>query len=89
MLNRWLRLRRKRRPDQHPFHELHACSTVLGSVGTAGVPLPERIMHSATLPDDDLIEHEPEDCICGPTLQLVRDGNVYAWVLVHHRLDGR
>ena len=46
-------------------------------------------MHSATLPDDDLIDHEPEDCICGPTLQLVRDGNLYAWVLVHHRLDGR
>lgn len=46
-------------------------------------------MHSATIPDDDLIDHEPQGCVCGPTLEMVRDGDVYAWVLVHHRLDGR
>ena len=50
---------------------------------------PERTMHSATLPDDDLIDHEPQGCVCGPTLELVCDGDVWAWVLVHHRLDGR
>lgn len=40
-------------------------------------------------PTDDLIEHEREGCVCGPTLELVRDGTTYVWVLVHHRLDGR
>ena len=46
-------------------------------------------MHSATIPDDDVIAHEPEDCICGPTLALVHDGDLWVWQLVHHRLVER
>lgn len=45
-------------------------------------------------PVDDLIEHdwstEDADCVCGPTVEPVeRDDGSFAWVIVHHSLDGR
>lgn len=42
------------------------------------------------LPVNDLIEHEPEDCVCGPTVEAVqRDDGSVGWLLTHHSLDGR
>lgn len=37
------------------------------------------------VPVDDLVDHEHEDCVCGPTVEFVEDG----WLYVHHALDGR
>lgn len=39
------------------------------------------------LPVADLVAHEDcDDCICGPTVELVDAGG---WIAVHHSLDGR
>ncbi|MFE3461382.1 hypothetical protein ACFXKD_27880 [Nocardiopsis aegyptia] len=42
------------------------------------------------VPLGDLIEHEDEDCPCGPTPEPVEadDGSI-GWVITHHSLDGR
>lgn len=44
-------------------------------------------------PNDDLIEHDTEhggDCICGPEVEAVkRDDGSFAYIVVHHSLDGR
>jgi len=38
----------------------------------------------------DLVAHEPEDCVCGPTTEPVEcEGGLYAWLIVHHALDDR
>lgn len=42
------------------------------------------------LPVNDLIEHEDDDCICGPTTEAVPcDDGSFGWVVVHASLDGR
>lgn len=39
------------------------------------------------VPLDDAIVHDfDDDCICGPTPELVEGGG---WLIVHHGLDGR
>lgn len=43
------------------------------------------------VPLDDLVEHIPEGCVCGPTVEPVphpRDGSM-GWLVTHHSLDGR
>jgi hypothetical protein len=41
-------------------------------------------------PVGDLIDHQPDDCPCGPITKPVKrgDGSV-GWVHVHNSLDGR
>lgn len=42
------------------------------------------------MPIGDLIEHEDEDCACGPATEAVfREDGSNGWVVVHHSLDGR
>lgn len=42
------------------------------------------------VPHNDLIEHTPDECTCGPTLEPIkRDDGSYAWLLIHHSIDGR
>lgn len=43
------------------------------------------------VPVGDLIEHdsEGEDCVCGPTVELVETLSGDGWLFVHHSLDGR
>lgn len=42
------------------------------------------------VPISDLVDHEPENCLCGPRAEPVKrpDGS-YGWLIVHHALDGR
>jgi hypothetical protein len=41
-------------------------------------------------PLGDLVEHEPEDCVCGPTVEPVpRDDGSVGWCIIHHALDAR
>lgn len=44
------------------------------------------------VPVDDLMAHDSttEGCVCGPELEPVeRDDGSFAWLYVHHSLDGR
>lgn len=42
------------------------------------------------IPQDDLICHTEEDCVCGVAIEPVpRDDGSYGWLLTHHSLDGR
>ena len=42
------------------------------------------------IPDDDLIAHEHDDCVCGPEVEPVpRNDGSMAWLLTHSALDGR
>lgn len=42
------------------------------------------------VPLGDLVEHLPEDCVCGPRTEPVpRDDGSMGWLIVHHSLDGR
>ena len=44
----------------------------------------------AVWPIEDLVDHEPYGCVCGPTPQPVRrDDGSTGWVVTHHALDGR
>lgn len=50
--------------------------------------LPDAELH--VMPTADLIEHEFEDCACGPRTDPVeRDDGSIAWRVTHHSLDGR
>jgi hypothetical protein len=41
-------------------------------------------------PIGDLIEHDAEDCTCGPTVEPVqREDGSTGWLYIHHSLDGR
>jgi hypothetical protein len=41
-------------------------------------------------PINDLIEHEDDDCPCGPDVEAVfRDDGSNGWLITHHSLDGR
>lgn len=41
-------------------------------------------------PDDDLIDHQIEDCPCDPTTEPVpRPDGTIGWLITHHSLDGR
>ena len=41
-------------------------------------------------PVNDLIAHEDNDCVCGPTVEPVpRDDGSIGWLYTHHSLDGR
>ena len=42
------------------------------------------------LPLDDPIEHEREDCICGPMVEpCPREDGSMGWLITHYSLDGR
>ena len=42
------------------------------------------------LPQGDLIDHEAEDCICGPTVEpCPREDGSMGWLVTHHTLDNR
>jgi hypothetical protein len=42
------------------------------------------------VPVGDLVEHEVEDCVCGPTPEPVfRGDGSNGWLITHHSLDGR
>lgn len=46
-------------------------------------------MTSPALPADDLVEHEPEDCVCGPLhIPVVRGDGEPGRIRIHRRLDG-
>lgn len=59
------------------------------------------MMKAHVIPRNDLVQHTvDEDCVCGPTPELVPDDeppwNKFAtepegdrWLIVHHALDGR
>lgn len=41
-------------------------------------------------PVNDLIEHEDNDCLCGPDVEAVfRNDGSNDWLITHHSLDGR
>ena len=43
-----------------------------------------------TAPLDDLVVHEPEDCVCGPLhIPVVTGDGVRTQIEIHRRLDGR
>lgn len=47
-------------------------------------------MGGMTAPVDDLVEHEHEDCVCGPLLIPVVTGEgERTEIEIHRRLDGR
>lgn len=42
------------------------------------------------VPDRDMVEHSPDDCICGPRTEPVkRENGSYGWMVIHSSLDGR
>lgn len=41
------------------------------------------------VPLNDLIEHEDDDRVCGPTVEHVPGVEGDGWVTVHNSLDGR
>lgn len=42
------------------------------------------------VPDRDIVDHEPDDCMCGPrTEPMQREDGSYGWMVVHSSLDGR
>lgn len=44
------------------------------------------------IPINDLIDHDTdsEDCVCGPEVEPVeREDGSFAYLIVHHSLDGR
>jgi len=47
--------------------------------------------HVHVLPLNDVIDHdENDDCVCGPTSEVVfRDDGSVGWLFTHHSLDGR
>jgi hypothetical protein len=38
------------------------------------------------VPINDLVEHEDDDCVCGPAVEFVPPNG---WLVTHHSLDGR
>lgn len=47
-----------------------------------------QIVH--VMPVNDIVEHEDDDCICGPRTDAVPcDDGSYGWVIVHESLDRR
>jgi len=39
------------------------------------------------MPVDDLVQHEPvDDCVCGPSIELLETGE---WLIIHESLDRR
>ena len=52
----------------------------------------DRPGETHVIPIDDLIEHEDEDCVCGPLAEFAvcPDHDACSWFLYTHRaLDGR
>ena len=42
------------------------------------------------VPVHDVVEHEPTECVCSPSAEMVkRDNGSIGWVEVHHALDNR
>jgi hypothetical protein len=42
------------------------------------------------VPEQDLVQHEEADCVCGPATEPVfRDDGSNGWLVTHHSLDGR
>lgn len=50
-----------------------------------------RTLEGHVLPLNDIVDHpEDDECVCGPRGEaLQRDDGSYAWLYVHHSLDGR
>jgi len=42
-------------------------------------------------PVGDYIDHDAggEDCVCGPSVEVLVDGGPMDWLYLHHSLDGR
>ncbi|UUX60151.1 hypothetical protein [Glutamicibacter halophytocola] len=48
--------------------------------------------HWHVYPEGDLIEHDTENqdqCVCGPTSELIQHEDGDRWLHTHHSLDGR
>lgn len=42
------------------------------------------------IPLGDLVAHEFDECVCGPTVKPIkRDDGSVSWVVIHHSLDHR
>lgn len=42
------------------------------------------------IPHDDLIEHEPDECVCGPArIPIVAGDGAQSQLVIHRRLDSR
>ena len=42
------------------------------------------------MPQGDLIDHEVDDCICGPDVEpCPREDGSMGWLITHYSLDGR
>lgn len=42
------------------------------------------------VPLDDDVDHSPDDCVCGPTVEVVfREDGSNGWLVSHVSLDGR
>lgn len=57
-------------------------------LGWAAVPYGDGVH---VIPLRDLIEHEPEECVCGPRVEAVfnEEEECVGWLYTHHSLDGR
>lgn len=51
-------------------------------------PIAPGIVHVVS--DNDVIQHEPERCVCVPAVECVRtEDGPDGWRYTHHSLDGR
>lgn len=41
------------------------------------------------IPKNDLVEHEPKNCVCMPELSSMVENLKVRWVFTHSALDGR
>ena len=58
-----------------------------GDAGRAAGGAMGQTIH--VIPIADLIDHEDNDCICGPTIEHVPTDDGDGWLITHHSLDGR
>lgn len=52
-------------------------------------PHPHRPTELHVYPNRDLIRHEADDCLCGPTAEQHHHPTGDRWIIMHHSLDGR
>lgn len=65
----------------------HSAGSVTAQSARTEMSMPSTVH---VTPVDDLIDHDGEDCICGPTTEPVPcDDGAFGWVIIHHSLDGR
>ena len=47
-----------------------------------------RVISLNLVPEQDVIDHDGEDCVCGPRSEpCPRPDGSMSWVHIHHRLD--